>query len=571
MAISASSRDDELQDDTLASPLLGTPNGSHDRKNMSARSLRDQFNAANVDTLENSIEPYQLPSPEPSPSPRSSSPSLISTGTPPIDIIRKKGLSNGHGRSSSFEHNAQEQEDASSNGIGIVSPKPISKRLPPHELHDIPEERPRHSRKHSMSKSPVDDKIRKLSPSQIQELTRAPESLPLPLSARLVLPEFDAIGTPIDGSLDGKRPGRLIENDRERALSPRGTRPIVSNRGYSTPATSRQDPSWPPKSYKTPTINDTTSARNLAAIVDTNGRRRAESRPEPLNSTSGKSTNARPHAKSVTAPTPEPQPSPIVQDLPLPPMSIPTYLQLELASSRPSPLYIHRSSANEYPYESSRIKFERLLNFLLLPPQLEQVLLFGSLACLDAWLHTFTILPLRFVKAIIILLKWWAMILVREARFIAGFIYHGSGRFWHRQRGRGDSIDSGPASRSASRASRPAVSSTTSYQSPQHTDSEYSSVAHAERLRTELQRKPRSTWGRRHKRTKSQPSMLSSYHKADLLQGLVIISSCLLLMMFDASRMYHSIRGQSAVKLYMIWNVIEVCLENTNCTSTHMT
>ena len=29
-------------------------------------------------------------------------------------------------------------------------------------------------------------------------------------------------------------------------------------------------------------------------------------------------------------------------------------------------------------------------------------------------------------------------------------------------------------------------------------------------------------------------------------------------MWFDASRMYHSIRGQSAIKLYVIYNVLEV-------------
>ena len=81
------------------------------------------------------------------------------------------------------------------------------------------------------------------------------------------------------------------------------------------------------------------------------------------------------------------------------PLSIPTYLQLELSSARPSPLYIYRTAASEFPYESSKVKFERLLNFLILPPQLEQVLYFGSLACLDAWLHTFTILPLRFFQS----------------------------------------------------------------------------------------------------------------------------------------------------------------------------
>lgn len=62
----------------------------------------------------------------------------------------------------------------------------------------------------------------------------------------------------------------------------------------------------------------------------------------------------------------------------------------------------------------------------------------------------------------------------------------------------------------------------------------------------------------RHRRTKSTPSNLTSFHKADLLQGMVIICSSVALMNLDASRMYHFIRAQSAVKLYVIYNLVEV-------------
>ena len=54
------------------------------------------------------------------------------------------------------------------------------------------------------------------------------------------------------------------------------------------------------------------------------------------------------------------------------------------------------------------------------------------------------------------------------------------------------------------------------------------------------------------------PSNLSAFHKADLLQGLVIICSSMALMTLDASRMYHFIRAQSAIKLYVIYNILEV-------------
>jgi hypothetical protein len=256
---------------------------------------------------------------------------------------------------------------------------------------------------------------------------------------------------------------------------------------------------------------------------------------------------------------PDLPPSPIPQSIPLPPMSIPTYLQLELSATRPSPLYIYRSASSEYPYESSKVKFERLLNFLLLPPQLEQVLYFGSLACLDAWLYTFTILPLRFFKALGILISWWGHVLAKEFRFITGFIYHGTSRMWQRRNERRSNESTSP-SRSVSRSSRPTVSATTSFQSQhgrqsnvmQRTSSSY------ETPRVDGERRSRQGWARRHRRIKSQPSSLSSYNKADLLQGAVIIFSSFFLMMLDASRMYHSIRAQSAIRLYVIYNLLEV-------------
>jgi hypothetical protein len=43
------------------------------------------------------------------------------------------------------------------------------------------------------------------------------------------------------------------------------------------------------------------------------------------------------------------------------------------------------------------------------------------------------------------------------------------------------------------------------------------------------------------------------------LKGLLIISTCLVLLKLDASRMYHWVRGQNAIKLYVIYNILEVC------------
>ncbi|EXJ89541.1 hypothetical protein A1O3_02608 [Capronia epimyces CBS 606.96] len=213
-------------------------------------------------------------------------------------------------------------------------------------------------------------------------------------------------------------------------------------------------------------------------------------------------------------------------------MSIPTYLQLELSSQRPSEFYLHRSSSGDFPYESSRAKLERLVNFLLLPPHLESVLWFGMLACLDSWLYTFTILPLRLLRSVYLLAKSWAINLLTEVRFVSKFVYNGAGRMWERRR------RSSVLQNSVRTVPQPSPGDTKlSQNGPTH------NRKHA----------------KDHRRSKSIPSTLLPDNKADMLKGLLIISTCLILLKLDASRMYHWIRGQAAIKLYVIYNLLEVC------------
>jgi hypothetical protein len=545
---------------TRTSPLSTKQNGFHEGRRTSGSSVREQRLSSSPDSDIFASEPFQLPSPDPSSSPRSPPPSSTMTDFQSVDWSRHNGFAT-RIRSGSSEPKTEEGAEKTS-VESLTSPKPIPKRRLSHELHNIPEESDRKPRRPSItnSKSLVDEKVLKLSASQIEELTEAPESLPLPLGVRPSSPEVKILGpsTQLNGTFDGPRSPVVVEVARETpSASLKGQRPATS-RAASTPHARRQDSGWSQADAIQPTPSRNTPYRQRGTFGTEGGSDRLNLRPEAINLNMMPTSPAMVSSmRSPMAPRASALPSPLPQDIPLPPMSFPTYLQLELASSRPSPLYIHRTAASEYPYELSRIKFERLLNFLLLPPQLEQVLGFGSLACLDAWLHTFTILPLRFVKAVAILIQWWCMVLATEARFIAGFTYHGAGRMWNRQRGRSDSTDSTPASRSASRSGRPLSSTRASYQVPKTTETRAPN-GNAETTRIEMDRNYKSVWGRRHRRTKSQPSTLSSYHKADLLQGLVIICSCTILMYFDASRMYHSIRGQSAVKLYMIWNVLEV-------------
>ena len=44
----------------------------------------------------------------------------------------------------------------------------------------------------------------------------------------------------------------------------------------------------------------------------------------------------------------------------------------------------------------------------------------------------------------------------------------------------------------------------------------------------------------------------------DLVKFFVLLSSCFLLGLVDLSKLYHSIRGQNIIKLYVIFNVCEV-------------
>ena len=252
-------------------------------------------------------------------------------------------------------------------------------------------------------------------------------------------------------------------------------------------------------------------------------------------------------------------PSPMPQSIPAPPLSLPTYLQLELSSSKPSPLYIHRSVTSDFPYESSRVKIERLQNFLLLPFQLEQVLWFGALACLDAWLFSFTILPLRFLKALSILIHSWGSNLSKEVRFLGGVIYSGTGRVWRRRRERDRTRH--PASYISTRTEPSPIPSSSHESSTTTPRLSYPTEKHnpsSSRSHPVSDRKHGSGHAKKHHRSKSTPSALLPDHKADILKGLLILMSCAILMYFDASRMYHGIRGQAAIKLYVIYNVLEV-------------
>ncbi|KAK4223813.1 putative eukaryotic membrane protein [Podospora fimiseda] len=434
------------------------------------------------------------------------------------------------------------------------------------------------TRSRSNTKTSNPDGVRRLSASQMQELTAAPESLPvatIPTRKPTEHPPLTAsiLETINRASLGEKQPFPQLDgtDGRQEGENPRATvqaRPNLSGRTLSTPPMSR---------------NRSTTTQQQQPVQPSASRRNSfnpPQRPAPLD-LDGRS-NYPPQlalkpaqAPRRTEPPPdETPPSPMPPSIPLPPLSVPTLLQLELAGQRPSPLYIHHSYTTDIPYESSAIKFERLKNVMILPWFLERAITFGALACLDAWLWTFTILPMRFFMSLSVLVRWWGYVAQKEVRWLLGFVWDGVGRVWRRgRRGRsmsGTSSNQDPSRPEESRSrSRPRdIPSSNTGQSTGIAIDTSSSAAprrrdvsrtHSSSTATQS-KKPgaRSGGSTRHRRTKSSPSNLTSFHKADILQGFIIIFSSIALMNLDASRMYHFIRAQSAIKLYAIYNLLEV-------------
>ncbi len=409
------------------------------------------------------------------------------------------------------------------------------------------------------------EKVLKLSPAQIQELTHSPSSLPVRTASSL--PEEV---TPLAESSPCEESGPRLQNGVSEAqggamrnsidldgvdtkAEPPRLRLYEEINGGTQKEQRHSRPSFSSRTVSTPVIRRKQSSRTVGPGQDQSGQQRP-GRPPPLNFDENK-TNGTSGAKTV--PSQDPLLSPAPTNLPLPPLSLPMYLQLELSSEKPSPLYIHRSPSYDFPYESSKVKFERLLNFLWLAPQLEQVLWFGALACLDAWLYTFTILPLRFFRALWVLIGWVAQSAVREAKDLASFVYSGLGRLWRRKRQQSDfSVPGTPAVDGLGSRRTSFMTARPSLPTPMAQEKVNSDPVSAQRPQPQRRHTKSNTY--RSRRTKPKPSALLPDHKADLLNGLLVLTSCMILMRFDASRMYHGIRGQAAIKLYVIYNVLEV-------------
>jgi len=430
-----------------------------------------------------------------------------------------------------------------------------------------------------MKKTNSQDNVRRLSAAEMQQFVAAPESLPVAVveeeeegdenshskNGRLSPSELQNIRrSMLEGS--GGRGAQGHHHHQQRAsfeewrTKPDVRRPAVSSRTLSTPPINRKQPATAQTSPRRNSLNPASGGRpvNLRSLPTTPILKAP--RP-PLPPANGRTESHQESPATSSASSMHPS-------IPLPPMSLPTHLQLELASQRPSQLYIHRPENIDVPYESAAVKFERLLNVLLLPTYFERTLTFGTLACLDAWLYNFTILPMRFLMAAAILARWWGHVISKEVRWITGFVWYGLGRLWVRGTSKAPIPSAEPtplptdedpliaATSSVGGAHYDSSSSRGPFSPDVASSGTDNNMASANRRAGSSKRSKHAVF--RHRRTKSMPSNLTVYNKADLLQGAVILFSTIAMMKMDASRMYHFIRGQSDIKLYVIYNILEV-------------
>ncbi|KAF7727948.1 hypothetical protein EC973_006836 [Apophysomyces ossiformis] len=57
---------------------------------------------------------------------------------------------------------------------------------------------------------------------------------------------------------------------------------------------------------------------------------------------------------------------------------------------------------------------------------------------------------------------------------------------------------------------------------------------------------------------KGRFTRLKPSEKCDLLKGLLVVITCVTMSLLDSSRLYHFIRGQAVLKLYVVFNVLEI-------------
>ncbi|XP_035759358.1 transmembrane anterior posterior transformation protein 1 homolog isoform X1 [Egretta garzetta] len=171
---------------------------------------------------------------------------------------------------------------------------------------------------------------------------------------------------------------------------------------------------------------------------------------------------------------------------------------------------------NEAKYTERR---ERVYTCMRIPKELEKLMFFGIFLCLDAFLYVFTLLPLRVFLAMFrfITLPCYGL---RHNSLITAPLRH-------------IQLSSGPNSKMETElfiTSRNVDHGLLNMVSNRHTL----------------------------KMTASDRRLLQPAQVCDILKGVILVICYFMMHYVDYSMMYHLIRGQSVIKLYIIYNMLEV-------------
>lgn len=158
---------------------------------------------------------------------------------------------------------------------------------------------------------------------------------------------------------------------------------------------------------------------------------------------------------------------------------------------------LYRGYQLEHDEERYVARREKVYLFMKIPREVEKFMSYGFFQCTDAFLFLFTFLPLRFILAL------WAMV----TRPILHF-------FW------------------------------------------YWNIHAPECMHIEINIalfNPFGSFNRVNYKRILQPSEI-----VDILKGTIIIICCVILSHVDMAMMYHLIKSQSVIKLYIFYNMLEV-------------
>ena len=165
---------------------------------------------------------------------------------------------------------------------------------------------------------------------------------------------------------------------------------------------------------------------------------------------------------------------------------------------------------------------EHLQNFFHVPSQIESIILLGVFICLDAFLYVLTYLPIR------VILSFYLLLVEIHCMILPNIFYLNSN----------DSSNSKNNSSGSSNNSNNSIGNCSSINNNNN-------IIINDNDDNKNNMKSKYTFHRT--------------HIYDLMRGMMFIIGCLSLSYINMSQVYHFIRGQGMIKLYVLTAMLEIC------------